>query len=69
MKRYKSAEGPNKLQDIQVRKLDDESTVAIVVLDTDHGRVDFVVNRGFAEFIRAEMDEFLEGRAESFPKD
>ena len=67
MKRYKPAEGPNKLLDIQVRKLDDQSTVAIVVLDTDHGRVDFVVNKTMAEFIRAEMDEFLEGRAEAFP--
>lgn len=62
----KRREGPNKLLDIQLRKLDEEGTVAIVVLDTDHGRVDFVINRGLAEFVRDEMIDFLNGRAEAF---
>lgn len=69
MKDYKAKNGPNRLHDIQVRTLDDKGTIALVVLDTDHGRVSFAVNRTMAEFVRAEMTEFLEGRAEAFPRD
>ena len=66
---YEPKDGPNKLLDIQLRTLGDKGTIALVVLDTDHGRVSFAVNRTMAELVRAEMTEFLEGRAEAFPKD
>ena len=67
MKRYKFRNGPNKLLGANVWKLDPDSVVALVSLETEHGEVTFAINRGWAEEIRNQMQAFLDGKAEPFP--
>lgn len=68
MKRYKYRNGPNRLLEPQVWKLDDESTLGFVVLETDHGFVEFAINRGGAEELSEALDDFLTGKSEKFPQ-
>lgn len=68
MKRYKFRNGPNKLLEVDTWKLDPDSIIGFVALQTDHGDVTFGINRGLAEEIRDQMQAFLDGKAEPFPR-
>lgn len=68
MKRYEFRDGPNKLLEVDTWKLDPDSVVGFVALQTEHGDVTFAINRGYAELIRDQMQAFLDGEAQPFPK-
>lgn len=67
MKHYKFKSGPNKLLEVSTWKLDPEGVVGFVALQSDHGGMTFAINRAFAEEIRDQMQEFLDGKAPVLP--
>ena len=68
MKRYKYRNGPNRLLETKVWKLGDEGEFGLVVLETDHGFVEFAVNSKVAISLSKALEEFLAGKGEKFPR-
>lgn len=68
-KRYKYRNGPNRLLELQAWHLPGEKDLGFVLLETDHGMVEFAINRNVAEMLRDEMQAFLDGKVDELPKD
>lgn len=59
---------PNRLLDCMIFKVDEKSTVGLLVIETDTVQAQIGINRTLAKVLWCELELFLEGKSKKVPE-